>query len=168
MDLHFPGVAGSSPTAPFGERFESSLVDLRRGNLSSHRVGALAMTDQKQQRKRGRKSHAETRPLVIFLAQKIWAAKLSGGRRRPLREVATLLAKAGHGTKKMEVGDATIDRAFPFGPSSIQKMIATKLSLSDDELRHCEALWSRCKLDILSGNSWQALQTPSGTLKLGI
>ena len=76
-----------------------------------------------------------------------------------------MLAKAGHGTKKMEVGDATVDRAFPFGPSSIQKMIATKLSLSDDELRHCEALWSRCKLDILSGKQLAGTANQIGDLE---
>ena len=59
--------------------------------------------------KRGRKGYAEIRPLVVFLAQKIRAERLMASRHRSLREIAFLLAKAGHGTKATQVttGPAT-------------------------------------------------------------
>ena len=104
--------------------------------------------------KRGRKGYAEIRPLVVFLAQKIRAERLMASRHRSLREIAFLLAKAGHGTRgnASDHGPRNIRRySRPYGPSAVQKMLATKLSLNRDDTYRFERLWERRRPEILIG-----------------
>jgi hypothetical protein len=73
----------------------------------------------------GRKSYKQLDWLCVFLAQKYYR---NGA--RPLREVATLLAKAKYAP-----------RSGIYGPAAIRKMVMTQLTPS--EVRRCELYWEK-------------------------
>jgi hypothetical protein len=86
----------------------------------------------------GRKSYAQVYGIfLIFLARKLYQ---DGG--RPLREVATLLAKAGFRTRTGK----------PFGPAAVQKMVRSDVRLSTDETRECEQFWNFIRFELMHGN----------------
>lgn len=71
----------------------------------------------------GRKSHAEARPAVVNEAKRLRRASPLTGKRRSYREIAALLAKAGHLNKAGK----------PFGPSAVKSMIEGKRGEADDK-----------------------------------
>ena len=73
----------------------------------------------------GRKSYKQRDLLCAFLAKKYWRKAA-----RPLREVATLLAKAGYPPP-----------SGIYGPAAIRKMVMTQLTPS--EVRSCELYWEK-------------------------
>ena len=90
-----------------------AVSEFEKGMLVLKLRGARERLRASGKKVEGRKSHAELRPGAVALARKLYRRNPRTGKRRPLREIAELLAAQQH--------LAASGKAF--GPSAIKSML---------------------------------------------